>query len=162
MEQIEINPIDKCDELSERFKEYNPQMFLNTDDGYDWMGDGDKCIVISNPYGGDDIKITIESFGEFTLCFSSGHSHYLNYQYDYDRMIDEVFGILMNTLCSGMITDNDGIWYGSGFFEKERIKDDPQNVFDFVFDIKEFSDHLNKTGYKIEYTFWNPIENTIC
>jgi hypothetical protein len=61
-----------------------------------------------------------------------------------------------------MITDNDGNWYGSGFFEKERIKDDPQNVFDFVFDIKEFSDHLNKTGYKIEYTFWNPIENTIC
>ena len=31
------------------------------------------------------------------------------------------------------ITDNDGNWYGSGFFEKERIKDDPQNVFDFVF-----------------------------
>ena len=74
-------------------------------------------------------------------------------------MIENISDILKNTLCSGTITDSEGKWYGSGFFEKEKINDDPQGVFKFVFDIKEFSEHLSNTGYKIEYIFWNPIDN---
>jgi hypothetical protein len=160
MHLIEINPLDKIDEILEIFKQHNPKVFSCNDEGYDWLEcDSSRCIFIKNPYCENDIELSIGDDDEFVLNFSSGHAHYLNYEYDYERLIENISDILKNTLCSGTITDSEGKWYGSGFFEKEKINDDPQNVFKFVFDIKEFRGHLTKMGYKVEYTFWNPTDN---
>ena len=162
MQPVEINPLDKIDEILEIFKQHNPNVFSCDDEGYDWLEcDSSRCILIKNPHSKNDIEISIGDDDEFVLCFAGAHSHYLNYQYDYENLIEDLKNILNNTLYSGTITDSEGKWYGSGFFEKEKINDDPKGVFKFVFDIKEFNEHLSNTGYKIEYVFWNPIDNKI-
>lgn len=162
MQYVEINPLDKIEEILEIFTQYTPKVFSCDDENYDWLEcDSSRCILIKNPYDENDIEISVDDGGEFVLYFAGGHSHFLNYQYDYENLIERVSAILNNFLCAGTITDVEDNWYGSGFFEKEKINDDPQGVFKFVFDIKEFSEHLLKTGYKMEFIFWNPVDNKI-
>lgn len=60
--------------------------------------------------------------GEFMLFFAKSHAHYSNYQLDYDQMLERIKEILMNNFCAGVITDNEGNWFGSAFFDKEDVK----------------------------------------
>ena len=156
---MELNALDKIDDVLEIFKEYSPCVFLKTDEGYDWMEeDHSKCIVFANPYGGESLEIVVGDRDEFTLCYN-GHAHYANYQYDYDLMIERIRDIFCNRICAGTLTDNSGKWYGSGYFDKNEIAEQPQKVFEFVFKEKEFYEHLTRVGYKVKYEFWNPADN---
>ena len=40
---MELNALDKIDDVLEIFKEYSPCVFLKTDEGYDWMEE-DHCV----------------------------------------------------------------------------------------------------------------------
>ena len=159
---IEIVALDKITEIVDTFKEYNPHIFSKTDEGYEWLEEDDsKCIVLDNPYYDEALEIVVGDMDEFRLSFAKSHTHYSNYQLDYDQMIERIKEILMNNLCAGAITDNEGNWFGSAFFDKNDVKKAPQSTFDFVFKEKEFADKLLSSGYKVEYSFWNPIDNSI-
>lgn len=156
---MEINPFDKIDEILEIFKHLSPQVFVKTNEGYDWLEEDDsKCIVFTNPYGGEALEIAAGDRGEFTLYYN-GHAHYANYQYDYDLMIERIRDIFENNICAGTLTDGNGKWYGSGYFDKNDISAPPQKVFEFVFKEKEFYNHLTAVGYSVKYSFWNPIDD---
>ena len=156
---MEINPFDKIDEIMEAFKDFSPKIFTKTDDGYDWLEEDDsKCIVFANSYGGQSLEIDVGDMGEFTLCYD-WHAHYANYQYDYDLMIERIRDIFENRICCGNITDSEGKWFGSGYFDKAEIQNTIIENFTYTFGEKEFSDHLIKSGYTVTYTFWNPIDN---
>lgn len=157
---IEIQVLDKVEEMLELFKEYAPKVYSKKDNGYDWLEeDYSKCIVFKNPHYDQQIAIDVGDMSEFTLFFAKSHAHYANYQLDYDQLIECIRNILSNNVCAGVITDSNGKWYGSAFFDKEEIIKEPQEVFEFVFKEKEFCDKLISRGYKIEYTFWHPKDN---
>ena len=159
---IEIIALDKVAEILDTFKEYNPHIFSKTDEGYEWLEEDDsKCIVLDNPYYDETLEIVVGDMDEFMLYFAKSHAHYSNYQFDYDQMIERIKEILTNNSCAGVITDNEGNWFGSAFFDKDDIKKAPQSTFDFVFKEKEFADKLLSKGYKVEYSFWNPIDNSV-
>ena len=159
---IEIIALDKVAEILDTFKEYNPHIFSKTDEGYEWLEEDDsKCIVLDNPHYEETLEIVVGDMGEFMLFFAKSHAHYSNYQLDYEQMIERIKGILTNNFCAGVITDNEGNWFGSAFFDKDDIKKAPQSTFDFVFKEKEFADKLLSKGYKVEYSFWNPIDNSV-
>ena len=55
---IEINPIDKIDEMTSIFKDYSPKVFSKNDEGYDWIEEDDsKCIVLFNPFYDNNLEI---------------------------------------------------------------------------------------------------------
>ena len=65
---IQIEVLDKIDELLEIFKEYSPKIFSNSDEGYDWIEeDFSRCLVIENPYYDENIELDIGDGGEFCL-----------------------------------------------------------------------------------------------
>ena len=157
---IEIQVLDKVEEILDIFKEYSPKVYSKTDSGYDWLEEDDsKCIVFENPNYDQQIEIDVGDMGEFLLFFAKSHAHYANYQLDYDQLIECIRNILNNNVCAGVITDINDKWYGSAFFGKEEIIKKPQEVFEFVFKEKEFYEKLTRHGYKIEYAFWNPKDN---
>ena len=159
---IEIDPINKEKEILDIFKDYNARSFSKTDNGYDWLEeDTSKCVVIPNPHGGEDLEINVGDIGEFTIYFSANHAHYASCQGDYEEMIRTIQEILNNDLCSGIIKDTEGKWYGSRFVNKADTNNKPEIVFDFVFKKKEFRDKLMKTGYYIEFVFWDPANSII-
>ena len=102
--------------------------------------------------------VVVGDFGEFTIHFN-GHAHYSGCQDSYDLMIENISNIFCNRSCAGILTDKDGKWYGNGYFDKSEINEQPQKLFDNVFKISEFFNHLTKVGYKVKYCFWNPIDD---
>ena len=160
--KVEINPIDKEEELLEIFREYKPTSYSITDEGYDWLeNDQSKCIVIKNPYCENDVEIELENMDQITLFFADFHTHYFAYQGYYDDMVRTVKSILMNETCSGVIKNLNGKWFGSTLAEKSEIGKDPQVVFDFIFNIDEFRRNLSENGYKINYCFWDPVDDSV-
>lgn len=156
----EIDIFDKVGEIMELFKDYNPKVFSQSDEGYDWLEEADsKCIVLNNPYCGNPIEIGVGDMDEFTLFFAGGHAHFDSNLLDYGRLIDCVRNILQGMECAGRLMDSAGKVYGAGFFEKEKVTRLPEEVFQSVFRIPLYADQLLRIGYKVEYTFWNPVDN---
>lgn len=159
---IEINPIDKIDEIMSIFKDFSPKLFSKNDEGYDWIKEDDsKCIVFLNPFCEDNLEINVGDMGEFTLYFGWSHTHYLSYQLDYEELISMVKNILNNKACAGVLFDTQEKWFGSGIFQKEEINKEVTEIFNFVFKEKEFRNKLLKSGYVVKYMFWNPTENKL-
>ena len=159
---IEINPIDKIDEMMSMFKDFSPKLFSKNDEGYDWIEEDDsKCIVFLNPFCEDNLEINVGDMGEFTLYFGSSHAHYSPYQLDYEELISTIKSILNNEVCAGVLFDTQENWFGGGIFQKEEVTKDVTEVFNFVFKEKEFRNKLLKSGYVVKYTFWNPTENKL-
>ncbi len=157
----EINPIEKLNEILDELKSYSTSVLTSEDESYGWLGEDSKCIVVSDPSGVSSMEIVLSDGGEFTLYFADAHAHYLAYQYDFERMLQDIKDILDNGLCSGNLTDSEGKWYGSGIFKMDKISENTESVFQHVFETKEFSDHLMKMGYTAEYKFWDPANNKI-
>ena len=157
----DINPIEKLNEILNELEFYSTSVLTSVDEGYDWLEEDSKCIVILSSNGGDNMEIVLSDGGEFTLYFADAHAHYLAYQYDFESMLQDIKDILDNRLCSGNLTDSEGKWYGSGIFKMDKISENTESVFQHVFETKEFSDHLMKMGYTAEYKFWDPANNKI-
>ena len=156
----EINVLEKIEEITELFKDYNSKVFSQTDEGYDWLEEEDsKCIVLENPYSDVPIEIGVGDMDEFTLFFAGGHAHFDGDLLDYGRLLTCVRNILQGVECAGRLTDSDGRWYSAGFFEKDVLRKSPEDVFETVFRIPVFAKQLQSKGYKVEYIFWNPSDN---
>lgn len=156
----EINVLDKENEILSLFKDYSPKSFCKEDEGFDWLEEEDsKCILFINPFCDNDIEINIGDRGEFTLFFGNNHEHYCAYQDDYENLLEQIKRILINELCGAVLKDSVDKWFGSCFCEKNEVDKELSQIFDFCFKVKEFSDHLIKTGYSVCFTFWNPTDN---
>lgn len=89
----EINPIDKKDEILKLLIPYQPEIYTNTDVGYEWLEENGVSIFIKSQ-SGEELFVDIES--EFTLTFSGWHTHYDPYGSDYELLISNLKAILNN------------------------------------------------------------------
>ena len=157
---MEFNPIDKVSELMEMFKEYNPIIHKNSDEGYDWLDENLLCIEIPNPNAGDSITIECEDCGEFTVCYAYFHSHHFADDYGYSCMCEQLSDLLNNKICSASIfCGNEKKWMGSTTIEKEKISLPLEDLFHFVFEHREFAEDLRKNGGQARFVFWDSSLN---
>ena len=154
-----IDPLDKENEIIESFRDYGAKSFSKSDNGYDWLDDYAKCVVITNPYGGADLEIDVGDMGEFTIYFHTHHTHFDPYQGDYEDMINLIHEIINNNICAGAIMDREGKQFCSRFVNKEEVDQSPQTIFEFIFGVEEFRKKLTENGYTVEFVFWNPANN---
>ena len=157
---LEINPVSKEKEILSIFKEFNPKSFSLNDKGYEWLEEGSKCIVICNPFYDKNIEIVLEDKCEFTLYFSVHHSHYAEYQSDYEYMIENIKKILNNQRGVCAVFNSKGEWSGSCFVETDDKDKSVDEILGYIYESKEYFKKL-LPDCKIEFNFWEPQNNKI-
>ena len=159
-EFIEINPMDKQDDLLDMLKNYQVELHTTEDKDYDYLDEDTLCIVVQNRQTEDNIEIYLENQGEFTFCFGGCHCHYSPYEDEYEEMKKEIQSILNGTtFAASMYYGNESKWIGSTFLNFEAVNEPIKKNFDFVLKHKEFKERLYGNGGLVKYVFWNSDNN---
>lgn len=158
---VEINPIDKKQEICSLLQKLNYQYEIYTANSckeYEYLNENDICITISNTNCEYSIYIDLEDNGEFTLSYYKWHAHYFGAEWGYNRLCEDLTGILKNNKCVIIINSNKR-WLYSGLSETKMDKN-----YNYKNDIeklpKEFQDELKELKGNIELVYWN-IKNNI-
>lgn len=110
---IEVEPINKKEELLEFLKPYNPVVHTRADEGYNHLDLDLECISVSND-NGDVMDIELDGYWNF--YFRGGHTHYWSYQSGWEELLEDLDLIFTNKLA--MISYHvNGEWKGSGFLD---------------------------------------------
>jgi len=158
--KLEINPVDKLDEILSRLGTYDFEVHKSGEhnEEYKYLENGCVCITILNPY--QDNKLFIDLDDEFTLTYCQCHCHYFADIDNYMRLMEDIYAILKNDSCSSSLyCGNQKEWLGSSFIQKSEIEQPVEKNFHFVLKISEFKKKLNAQGGKAEYLFWNPVDD---
>lgn len=88
----------------------------NTETDYEHLEDTEVVLEIVNPYR--DENLFIELAGELTLYFSSWHSHYYSYEYEYSEIKKDALAIINGEYgaLSFFVEDK---WLGGTLFKEE-------------------------------------------
>ena len=158
-----VSDYDNIDtEVFEIFKEYNPKICTNADEGFAWLEDDDERFVIPNPHTENPYymnSIEIEFDLDITLDFGPWHTHFDRYPYQIDDMIKTINDIISGEVCAISLFDSDGEWYGDNLVSISNISKPIPELFPYQFETKEFSRKLNEKGYTVHFTFWDPKYN---
>lgn len=156
---MEINPLDKIDDLKRRLAGYKIEVKNYEDKGFEWLEDYQDCLVVSNPFSDKTIEILFEEKGEFTFFFGGDHCHFFPYEYDYEEMCKLIDGILDNRICAAVLLNSMDKWLSSTFIEKEKVLNPYTKTFEYIFENTEFEEKVRRNGGSVRYTFWNPKDD---
>ncbi len=154
-----MNPFNKIDELCELCGAWSTQVKYQSDEGYNWLEDWARCIVVNNPYSDNNIEVKIEDGCEFILFFAGGHCHYYPDDEEFLRLRTDLTNLLNNSICAAAIFYGENHCLGETYVKKEDLDLPYTEVFSFVLRHKEFSDQLYLQGGVVEYRFWNPKDD---
>lgn len=160
MYDMEIDPIEKLDELCALLANQQIEVHKapDADPEYHYLGEGCVCITVLNPYS--DSKIFIDLDDEFTLSYGAYHSHFFADTGQYEEMIKVIHGLLKNEICSASIYyGTDKKWLGSTITQRDNVNKPFKEIFSFVLKEKTFKRKLRLYGGEVQYTFWNPSDN---
>lgn len=160
MIEMEIDPVEKLDELCALLSDQQIEVHKapDTDPEYHYLGEGCVCITVLNPYSNS--KMFIDLDGEFTLTYGAYHSHFYADTGEYEEVVKAILGLLKNEICSASIYyGTDKKWLGSTSIQKDDINKPFKEIFSFVLKEKEFKSKLKLYGGEVQYIFWNPSDN---
>ena len=170
---MNINPIDKVDDLLLRLEKYSPKVRMKNDNGYEWMKEKDACIELLNSDPEAPIKdmiIHCEADVEFTLYFD-GHIHFYADEDDYERMCKLALDILNSEYCSELIfCGEDKKWLCFSFKRREEVEhpiwerignmsEEEIDSMDLYKYIKNIFKKLKTYGGEVQYIFWDSTYN---
>lgn len=163
---MDINPIDKVDELLEMLQQFNPTVKRITDRGYEWMEEEtDICIEILNPNSDnpdDGLLIICEDNGEFTLGFGDMHEHYNACSNEYKEMCKTTLDILNNKLCSVVfLLGDEKTWIASSYITVDEISNPLSAVFGCSWQKEYFADKIKSGDCEAHCHFWDSSLNEI-
>ena len=157
----EINPIDKKQELCSMLQKlkYTFEIHTLNDKEYKYLNENDICITIPNSKCEYPIYIDLENNGEFTLSYYKWHTHYYGEEWDYNRLCEDLIGILKNEKCVIIINSNKR-WLYSGLSETKIDKN-----YDYKNDIRklpdEFKNEIDELKGNVELFYWDIKENVV-
>lgn len=159
---IEINPIDKKQELCSLLQKFNCKYeihTLNNDSEYEYLNENDVCITIPNSKCEYPMYIDLEDNGEFTLTYYKWHTHYYCDEYHYTKLCEDLIAILKNEKCVIIISSNKR-WLYSGLSETKidenyNYKNDIQRL------PNEFKNEIKKLKGNIELFYWDTKDNVV-
>ena len=153
---MEINPIEKKQEILESLKEQNVKVKTCKDKGYDFLDENSVCIVVGNSNPDRELELELENEGSFTLYFAGGHCHYCGEEEEFRELRKDTRSILANSVCSAAIYYGaDEKCLGVGFFDKAVVESPYKKTFNFVLKHKEFLEKIKKQGGIVRYMFWD-------
>ena len=151
------NTLDKKEELCELLHGYSYEIHQKDDGEYHYLEDGDLCITVHNTEGSKVMYLDLQE--EFTLSFGAYHEHFGCFLMDYQQLTDEIKGILANKVASASIYchyEEQLEWMGSCTIAADEVEHKSvEQVFSYVYQIREFRDRLEKYGGEVHYIFWD-------
>lgn len=160
IESVEINPIDKKQEICSLLQKLNYQYEIYTSNSckeYEYLKERDICITIPNSNCEYPIYIDLEDNGEFTLSYYKWHEHYLGEEWDYEKLCKDLEGILKNNQC--VITINSNRRWLCSKLSKTKINRD----YDYKNDIKnlpkEFQNEIKQLKGNVKLFYWDIKDN---
>lgn len=155
---IEINPIRKKQDLCALLQKNNCEYEIHTsnDKDYKYLNENDICITIPNSKCDYSIYIDLEDDGEFTLSYYKWHTHYYGDEWDYNRLSEDLIGILKNEKCVIIINSNKR-WLYSGLSETKNYnyKNDIKKL------PKEFQKEIKELKGNVELFYWDVNDNVV-
>lgn len=153
---MEINPIEKKQEILDGLKGQYVDIKTYKDEGYDFLDGNSVCIIVNNSNSDRNLEIELENEGEFTLYFAGGHCHYYGDEEEFRELCMDIGNILSNSVCYAAIYYGaDKKWLGGGFFDKAVVEAPYKKTFNFVLKHKEFLEKMKRQGGIVRYMFWN-------
>lgn len=148
----DIDPAEVLAELTELLKAYNPEIHTGKDSDYDYLGDGEFCIILKNQTGNE---LFIDLTDEFTVSFDYWHSHY----FDYESLKRCVFQLLNNERCVFIVFIGER-WMGSGTSEKpfETKAEVKEEMKDFLYR-DESVQEARDNGVEARIVYWDESKN---
>lgn len=156
---MEINPIDKINDLMKQLAGYKVEVKNCKNEGYDWLEDYQDYLIVSNPFSEETIEILFEEKGELTFFFGGNHCHFFPYEDEYEEMCKLINGIIENRVCAAVLQNGMDRWLGSLFIEKEKVRNSYIENFEHIFKHAEFKEDIRENGGCVHYTFWNPKDD---
>lgn len=152
------NTLDKKEELCALLKDQSYEIHQRDDGEYHYLKDGDICITVINA---DEKKknLYLDLDEEFTLTFGSFHDHYECSQYGYNGLVADLKGILESKIAAASIYHYYGgklNWLGSCLITAEEAEcKTVRQIFQYVFNAKDFRKDLEQYGGEACYEFWD-------
>lgn len=147
-------PFKKKDDIKSFFDKYEIIEHTNSESNYEYLEENDVVLEIVNPYR--DENLFIEIAGEFTLYFSSWHSHYFTYEYDYKEMKNDALAII-NGEYAALCFFIDDEWFGATLL-KEEISHlvSPRDLIAKMNFSEEHLQKIRDKGVVILADYWKP------
>jgi len=159
---IEINPIDKQQEICSLIKKQNCQYEIHhsgSSKEYAYLKENDICITIPNSSCEYSIYIDLEDEGEFTLSYYKWHTHYFGDEWDYNRLCKDLIDILKNNKCAVVINSNKR-WLYSGLSETKA--DQSYNYHNDLIKLPgEFQKEIKELKGSVELFYWDIKDNIV-
>ena len=157
------NTLDKREELCELLSGYSYEIHQKDNGEYHYLEEGDICITVQNMDGSKVMYLDLEE--EFTLSFGAFHAHFGCFLMDYQQLTDEIKGILANKVASASIYchyEEQLEWMGSCTIATDEVEHKSvEQIFSYVYRIREFRERLEKYGGEVRYEFWDSAHDKI-
>ena len=152
------NTLDKKEELCALLRGHSYEIHQRDDGEYHYLGDGDICITVINADEKKD-NLYLDLDEEFTLTFGAFHNHYDCSQYGYNELVADLKGILESKIAAASIYHYYGgklNWLGSCLISAEETEcKTVRQIFQYVFNAKDFRNDLEQYGGEACYEFWD-------
>lgn len=159
---MEINPIDKKQEICSLLQQLNFQYEIhtsNSEEEYEYLDENDICIMIPNSNCEYPMYVDLEDDGEFTLSFYKWHMHYCCYEWDYNQLCKDLTDILKNSKCIIIINSNKR-WLCS-FLSETKV----DRSYNYDNDIKrlskEFQEEIKELKGNVELFYWDTKDTIV-
>ena len=147
-----ITPVFKQFSLEAFLKDYDYEVHTNTEEEYDYLDEGSRCITLKNPEG-RELYIDLE--GDFTLTFEEWHRHFLTTNEEYDSLKKYIIYILTNKVAANVILI-EGEWSASSLtYSPITNKEQAIKTLYDIFDGTKFLKQIYNKGVEIYCTYWD-------
>jgi hypothetical protein len=103
---VKIKPTEKLGDIKDFFDGYDTAVYTASDDGYDYLEDGEYSVEVDNPTGEDHLIIDI-FHDEFELWYGDWSAMYQNTESSYRHMKTDIENFLAGRMYLAVVTDGD-------------------------------------------------------
>lgn len=145
-----VDPVSAEKELTDLLSEFNPVVYRNTDEGYDYVGEGGYSIHV---FYGDEDRFSVEYCGDmFYLVLSHCSTRYDVYRNDYVNLVKALKDYVDNKTCAVTVFSDGKVvnkfMVTPDECSKEKLIGRVKSVFSW-----KYQEELKKKGFRIEGKF---------
>lgn len=157
-----IKPSEKFGEIMDFLDMYDTTVYTGSDEGYDYLENGEYCVEVSSPSDGDALFIDIEHSG-FSIAYGDYEGHYRATAQDFKHMIDDLGKFMDGKMYLAVVLYKE-MWICSLSVDQPKV--DRRYLIhqtaDFLrsADAEAFVKQIRDGGADIDCLWWDPSKNS--
>jgi len=157
-----IKPAEKFGEIMDFLDMYDTTVYTGSDEGYDYLENGEYCIEVNSPSDGDSLFIDIENSG-FSIACGDYEGHYNATDHDFRHMLDDLEKFMDGRMYLAVVLCKE-MWICSLTVDRPAVdrKYLIRQTADFLrsADAAAFVKQIHDSGADIDCLWWDPSKNS--